>query len=113
MEIVLIELIFWAGLVFFFWMLRDDLNNQKIELETQKRNADWRIANILLSHFDRADTLSELIGRYLDKPIYRSAVINGTPYKFKHILPQGSFSIMNAEECCLEPGLVYGRCVDC
>ncbi len=109
MEIILIELLLWAGLVFFFWALRDGLNHVEAELDARRgEEADVRFTMSIIN-FDRAEDVREQIGRYRDAPIYRFATISGRIYQFAHILPCESFSLLQADERCLAPGLVYTR----
>jgi hypothetical protein len=109
MEIVLIELLLWVGLIFFFWALRDGLSHVDAETESQGGGGAIVSQNAVALCFDRPDKVSDPIGRYRDVPIYRYAVISGKKYQFEHILPWESFSMMLPEERCLAPGLVYGR----
>jgi hypothetical protein len=112
LEIILIELLLWAGLIFFFWALRDGLNQVEADLAAKnQRKPASEVANSP-AYFDRPDQLSEPIGRYRDTQIYRIAVIEGKPYHFQHILPWGSFSSLLAGERCIAPGLVYAMCQD-
>lgn len=108
MEIVLIEVLLWAGLIFFFWALRD--GQKQAEVEEEKQNLSLEEAITILPSFDRPDKLSEPIGRYRDAQIFRFAVIDGKSYQFQHILPWESFSFLVAGERCIAPGLVYAMC---
>ncbi len=109
-EIILIELLLWAGLIFFFWALRDGLNQAEAELEGQERPLEHGIS--ILPSFDRPDRLTEPIGRYRDAQIYRIAFFEGKAYQFQHILPWESFSFLMTGERCIAPGLVYAMCAD-
>jgi len=108
-EIFLIELLLWAGLVFFFWALRDGLDHVESELDAQRRSQESVSFTISVINFDRAEEVREPMGRYRDAPIYRFAIIHGKNYQFAHILPDESLSLLQAEERCLAPGLVYTR----
>lgn len=112
MEIILIELLLWAGLIFFFWALRDGLNQVETDLEAQNQEPPTLLAVDIAARYDRADRLSEPIGRYRDAQIYRIAVIEGKAYQFQHILPWESFTSLLAGERCIAPGLVYAMCSD-
>ncbi len=112
MGIIVIELLLWAGLIFFFWALRDGLNQVKSDIESPGPRAGPMPAALSGARFDRADKVSEQIGRYRDLPIYRYAVIDGMRYQFEHILPGESVSALQTEERCLAPGLVYTRCTE-
>jgi hypothetical protein len=110
-EVILIEVLLWAGLIFFFWALRDGLNRIESELEAQPAGAGSAPRR---SHaqFDQADKVSEPIGRYRDTLIYRFAVIDGRHYQFAHVLPWESLAPLHAGERCLAPGVVYACCED-
>jgi hypothetical protein len=108
-EIILIELLLWAGLVFFFWALRDGLNHVEAELEARRGEQGSVSFTMSVVNFDRADEVREQIGRYRDAPIYRFAIISGKNYQFAHILPYASFGLLQPEDRCLAPGLVYTR----
>ena len=110
MEIILIELLLWAGLIFFFWALRDGLNQAEAEMETPELAFEQAIS--ILPSFDRPDRLSEPIGRYRDAQIYRIAVFEGKSYQFQHILPWESLAFLVTGERCIAPGLVYAMCAD-
>jgi len=112
LEIILIELLLWAGLIFFFWALRDGLNQVEADLAAQGQPKATTESAELPTCFARPDQLSEPIGRYRDAQIYRLAVIDGKPYQFQHILPWGSFATLLAGERCIAPGLVYAMCQD-
>lgn len=109
MEVILIELLLWAGLIFFFWALRDGLTHVESELDSQGAGAGIVVTPMSIVSFDRADTVSEPIGRYRDAPIYRYAFIGGKKYQFAHVLPWESPSTLQPDERCLAPGLVYAR----
>ena len=109
MEIILIELLLWAGLIFFFWALRDGLSQVDSEPEMPGAGGGILSTNTSVISFDRPETVSEPIGSYRDKPIYRYAIIEGRRYEFAHVLPWDSLSVLEADERCIAPGLVYFR----
>lgn len=109
MEIILIELLLWAGLIFFFWALRDGLNHVDSELDSLGAGGGIASTATSVVSFDRPETVSEPIGRYRDAPIYRYAIIGGKKYQFAHVLPWETLSTLQADERCLAPGLVYAR----
>jgi hypothetical protein len=111
-EIILIELLLWAGLIFFFWALRDGLNQAETEMETEKQEPAFEQAISILPSFDRPDRLSEPIGRYRDAQIYRIAFFEGKAYQFQHVLPWESLAFLVTGERCIAPGLVYAMCAD-
>ena len=112
MEIILIEVLLWAGLIFFFWALRDGLN--QAEAETEGLGQPAAVPHYLAPEacFARPEKLSEPIGKYRDTQIYRVAVIDGRSYQFQHILPWQSLAFLVAGERCIAPGLVYAMSPD-
>jgi hypothetical protein len=106
-EIILIEVLLWAGLIFFFWALRDGLSNVESEQELLAAANGVSLSPSSIFSFDRAEKVSEPIGRYQDAPIYRYAVIGCKIYQFAYILPVEQFASLEAEFRCLAPGLVY------
>ena len=111
MDLIAIELILWAGLIFFFWAMKDILNHIESDIEGLGLNLGQHVSNPSKHfHFDQPDRLTESIGNYMDAPIYRRAVIAGEEYQFDHIVPAGTTMIPRDEQRCLAPGLVYVRC---
>jgi hypothetical protein len=109
MEIILIEVLLWAGLIFFFWALRDGLKNVESDLESQNPDGGASLSPISSPNFDLAEKVSEPIGRYRDAPIYRYAVIGGKNYQFAYVLPFEQFVSPQTGCRCLAPGLVYAQ----
>lgn len=106
MEILLIELILWAGLAFLFWVMKDNMDGVESEIDS---NAMGQAGNQRLSvHFDQAEQLTEPIGTYLNAPIYRHARIDGKDYEFSYAFPYDGGAVrLSAGERYLKPGLVY------
>ena len=105
MDIVLLELVLWAGLICFLWVMKDSLG--KIESELERTAAQKSAGRGLRSdgtvHVDR---LYDPIGRLGDATIYRIAVIDGQTYEFDHVAA-GKDIRLAAHQRCLPPGLVY------
>lgn len=112
MDLLLIELVLWAGLLFFFWALKDGLGRVESDLESMGllRGGHGRAANSL--RYARPEKVMEPIGSYKDAPIYRYAFVNGKRYQFDRVLPPDGNKLLKEEEFCLEPGLVYIWCDD-
>jgi hypothetical protein len=53
--------------------------------------------------------VAEVIGQYMDTPIYRRIVIAGVDYEFDHIDPPGRAISRQPKERYLTPGIVYAR----
>lgn len=112
MDVLLIELVLWGGLLFFFWALKDGLGHVESDMEslgllnTARKHAD---ATKRLGYV-QPDKLAEPIGCYAGTPIYRYAYIDGWCFQFDHVRPLDAKGLLNEGELCVEPGLVYVRC---
>lgn len=112
MELILIELFLWAGLIFFFWALRDSLGQVETEIESlglldlrqvPPSGKRW--------HYAHADHMRDPIGSFKNVPIYRYAVIDDDIYEFDHICPfEEGAMILQKDQRCVAPGLVYTHC---
>lgn len=106
MDIVLLEIVLWAGLVFFLWVLKDTLGNIESELDraaTQKAGAGPpRHAGA--SH---PEQLHDPIGSYGGATIFRYAVIDGVTYEFDYASNLGPAVSVAANQRYIAPGLVY------
>jgi hypothetical protein len=107
MDIVLLELVLWAGLICFLWVMKDSLGKIESELE---RSATQKAAGRDFRGNDtaRADRLSEPIGRLGDATIYRFAIIDGQTYEFDHVAVSKDAPLAIHQRW-LAPGLVYSR----
>jgi hypothetical protein len=106
MDVVLIELVLWAGLIFFLWVLRDTLSNMESELD---HGAAQKASAGRVSGLTRAESLSEPIGSYDGVTIYRYAVIDGKTYEFDCISVGGMDVQLPPHQRCLPPGLIYSE----
>lgn len=111
MEIILIELLLWAGLIFFFWALKDGLSDVESDIEALGFNAPLP-ASLRHLHYDRPERVSEAIGSYQGTQIYHYATFAGEKYEYDHVVPAESAMALEEGQRCLEPGLVYVRCDD-
>lgn len=107
MDLIVIELLLWAALIFFFWALKDNLGRVEADIEDfgllRMQTMSQKTA---ARGYDRADKLLEPIGHYRDAPIFQYAVIDGRCYRFDHVTPEGPTAAQEGE-CCLAPGLIY------
>lgn len=112
MDLLLIELVLWGGLVFFFWALKDGLGHVENDIESlsllDKSKAAARLQAGL--SFVLPERVHEPIGSYQDIPIHRYAIINGRKCQFDRVCPAKSGMPLNAGEYCVAPGLVYSEC---
>lgn len=111
METIVIELLLWAGLLVFFWAMRDSLAEIEDDPDQQRR-VHPRDNDPAAVEFDEPETLLDAIGSYLDRPIYRYAIIGGKYYQFIHILTGASLVDHDERERLVAPGLVYAPCQD-
>ena len=108
MEFVIFELFLWAGLIYLFWTLRDNLNQMEAELQKNALVSQGHLAGHHM--YARADRLSERIGTYKDQPIYRYAEIQGKQYQFDFVHPSDDDLVLQDRQRYLAPGLVYEEC---
>lgn len=113
MDLVLIELLLWGGLIFFFWALKDGLGRVEADIESlgmiKAANAP-SVTAALPAGFARAERMEEPIGSYMGKEIYRFAIIGGKRYRFDRVQPPSLHIAIDADERFIEPGLVYQEC---
>ncbi|HCN90868.1 MAG TPA: hypothetical protein DIT28_17100 [Oxalobacteraceae bacterium] len=111
MEIILVELLLWAGLIFFFWVLKDGLGNVETDLESLGFNAPIPASSPRVC-YDLPERVSEVIGSYQGAQIYRYATFAGERYLYDHIVPAAGAIVLEDGQRCMEPGLIYVRCED-
>ncbi|MGE5640034.1 MAG: hypothetical protein ACM30H_08055 [Clostridia bacterium] len=58
-------------------------------------------------HFDLPERVTDPIGRYMDKPIYRSVFLAGQEYFFDRIAPQPELAFVSSRERLVSPGIIY------
>ncbi len=112
MDLILIELVLWGGLVFFFWALKDGLGHVESDIESfgllpHARHAGSSDRN---NSFVRPEHVTEPIGSYRDAQIYRYAVIQGRTYQFDRVCVVESDITLDSGERCIAPGLIYQEC---
>jgi hypothetical protein len=112
MDLLVIELVLWGGLFFLFWALKDGLGRVESDLESMGLlNGSQLITDFgEQTRYINPERLTEPIGSYRDKPIYRYAVIDGSDFQFDHVRPLGSCGGLREHERCIAPGLVYVLC---
>ena len=112
MDLVLIEILLWVGLLFFFWALKEGLGHVESDIESfgllQNTRQSMRDGGAV--HSDRPERVAEPIGTYRETQIYRYAFIRGRMYQFDRVCPPGSLTTLGAEERYIEPGLIYQAC---
>lgn len=112
MDLVFLELICWAGLLFFFWALKDGLSHIETDIESMGLASNGRhpVSAGGAIRFDRPERVEEPIGTYRDTQIYRYAVIHGRTYQFDRVCPPDSGMQLDSDERCVAPGIVYQEC---
>lgn len=112
MDLLLIELVLWGGLVFFFWALKDGLGHVESDIESlgllDKSRPGGKPRETML--FACPEQVLEPIGSYQDTQIHRYAIINGRKCQFDRICPMQSRMMLEADEYYVAPGLVYREC---
>jgi hypothetical protein len=108
MDLILIELFLWAGLIFFFWALKDGLSHVEADID------DLALLNGKLTPppaksapVVQPEQVLDPIGRYQDAPIYQYAVIGGQYYRFDRVCPAGTGASTQEHERYVSPGLIY------
>jgi hypothetical protein len=109
MDVVVIELLLWGGLIFFLWVLKDTMGKLESDIEHSGRSASLPARTGRSSTLASAESLLDPIGRYCDMPIYRYAIIDGKTYQFEHVCASCREISLGPRQRCLEPGLVYSE----
>ena len=104
MDIVLIELVLWAGLIFFLWVLKDTLGKFESDIDRVAANKSEAASRPGLVQPDR---LYEPIGSYGGTTIFRFAVIDGKQYEFDYASSEGPGLNLSPDQRFIAPGLVY------
>jgi hypothetical protein len=110
MEILILELIWWAILFFFFWALRDASGRAQEDVDALallNRQEDALRQRI---RFRRPEGMRDPIGRYMDQPIYRYVELNGRIYQFDRACPPDLAHTVDPDDLYVAPGLVYQEC---
>jgi hypothetical protein len=108
MESLLPLLLLWAGFLLVLWWVRHGLDGVEASLlKTTSHQPAQRATSSYQGRFDKADMVAEVIGQYMDTPIYRRIVIAGVDYEFDHIDPPGGAISRRPKERYLTPGIVY------
>lgn len=117
MDIVLLEIILWAGLLFFFWSLRENLGKiEEIIDDPARQQAPEALDSKPACGYAKPDQLLEPVAAYLGHTIYRYALSGGRRYQFESILPLAVSSAAPRtvasvpRQLHLAPGLLYLEC---
>lgn len=106
MDIVLIELVLWAGLIFFLWVLKDTMGTFESEIDHPATSKAGAIRQPGTANPER---LYEPIGSYGETTIYRYAVIDGERYEFDYASGGAPGASLAANQRYISPGLVYSK----
>jgi len=112
MDFVFIELLLWAGLIFFFWALKDGLGRVESDIESMGLFPGFSKTTHNRMHFVQPEQVREPIGSYQGSTIHRYAVIDGWPYQFDRICLPDNAETLDFDERFVAPGLVYQRCTE-
>jgi hypothetical protein len=108
MELIVIELFLWAGLIFFFWALKDGLSSVEADIDDLALlNSKQELPPARSAPIVRPEQVLDPIGRYQDAPIYQYAVIGGQYYRFDRVCPAGTGASTQEHERYVSPGLIY------
>lgn len=109
MDLLIIELVCWGGLLFFFWALKDGLGKVENDIESLgilSGAGKTRPSQTGIQYF-QPENAREPIGSYRGQPIYQYVVIDGQTYQFDRVFTPDTASCLSEEERCVAPGLVY------
>ena len=107
MELIVIELFLWVGLIVFFWALKDGLSHVETDIEDLGLFGGKSKLPVAPAQFVRPEQMLDPIGHYLDAPIYQYAVIGGQYYRFDRVCPTETRMPAQEDERYVLPGLVY------
>lgn len=116
MNIVLLEILLWAGLLYFFWSLRENLGKIEEIIDDPARQQAAKLAkNQALDPYCKADQLVEPIAAYMGHTIHQYAFSGGRRYRFDCILSRDEMLPPHAvtsgvRSLILAPGLLYMEC---
>lgn len=110
MELLILELIWWAILFLFFWALRDARGRIDADVESLALINDPHAERRRRTRFQRPQQVREPIGSYQGEPIYHYVEMDGRTYQFDRVCPPESATTVDRDELYLAPGLVYQEC---
>ncbi|MDB5728517.1 MAG: hypothetical protein JWQ00_1722 [Noviherbaspirillum sp.] len=110
MDVLLIELVLWGGLLFFFWALKDGLGRIETDLDALGLLDTGQQSLDATPGFVQPDSMLEPIGRYQDELIYKYAVVNDQHYRFDRVQPKPPQGRLHEGELYVRPGLIYVPC---
>ena len=67
----------------------------------------FRRHGVIIKRLEALDAVGEVVGRYLDAPIYHSLGFKGMKYEFAGVVPPACERWIDENELYLEPGLLY------
>lgn len=77
------------------------------QLERWESPEYFRRHGVIIRHVEALDRTGEVVGRYLDAPIYASLGFQGMVYEFAGVVPERYQQRIDENELYLEPGLLY------
>lgn len=110
MDVVMVELLLWVGLIFFLWVLKDTMGKLESDIEQTRGLRKSAASRSRPSARTRVESFSEPIGSYGGATIYRYAYIDGKTYRFEHVCPSPADLKLQPHQRCIEPGLLYSEC---
>lgn len=110
MDAVVVELLLWAGLIFFLWVLKDTMGKLESDIEQSRGVKKSAALCSRPSVRARVQSFSEPIGSYAGATIYQYAYIDGKTYRFEHVCPCEADLKLQPHQRFIEPGLLYSQC---
>lgn len=98
-------LIFWGGALAMLWMLKTGSSFVESSFKKTKRVNRPRKIHMLPS-YRAPDAVGNIIGQYMNEPIYCRITVEDKDYYFSRIEPLIDPTV-KANELILEPGIVY------
>ena len=107
MDASLLISLLWLGWLAMLWLLKAGLDHVESTLIVEDEPSLCPVNNPQAPSFVRPDTCGEIIGHYLDAPIYRDISIDGVEYRFDHVHPEATALPVTPEERSIAPGIIY------
>ena len=100
-------ILLWVGLLLLFWCLSKGLAEVEASIELNLERAERATPQPTMPDFDKPDAVADVIGQYMNTPIYRKVTIGPMEYHFDRILMPGDYQPLASNERSIEPGIVY------
>ena len=105
MEASLSMLLLWVGFGLMLWALARGLDEVEASLEFNAQGLPR--PREFAQRVSLPDVVGDVIGNYMDAPIYRKVTIDGVDYFFDHIQALEDTTALHPDERYLAPGIIY------